>query len=352
MTNRPPESQRILIVEDDPVLAAVTSSMLCPLGTVDTVESGERAVAMLGQQDWDLIVADIELPGMSGLDLVRAARVTRPLASTLILTGHGSFENAVAAIRAGTDDFMTKPVERASLVMKAKELLQAARERKLVEREVVLAIGAHPDDVEIGCGGTLLGHAARDDTVVILTLTAGERGGEVGTRAAESISAAAMIGARLFHADLTDTSVSAGGETIGTIQRVIDEVNPTIIYTHTKHDVHQDHRSVHAATLVAARRVPRIYCYQSPSTTVDFHPTRFVPIDDEIERKLAVIEAYGSQTGVRTYLEPDLMRATARYWSRFAQSTFVEPLEIARESERRREKSEAATIAVLEEAAA
>jgi LmbE family N-acetylglucosaminyl deacetylase len=276
----------------------------------------------------------------------------QPLASTLILTGHGSFENAVAAIRAGADDFMTKPVDRASLVMKARELLEAASGRKAQDREVVLAIGAHPDDVEIGCGGILLGHAARRDSISILTLTAGEQGGEIGLRATESAAAAAMLGARLFHTDLVDTSVSDGGVTIGTIQRVIDEVEPTVIYTHTKHDVHQDHRSVHAATLVAARRVPRIYCYQSPSTTVDFHPTRFVPIDEQIERKLDVIQAYGSQTVLRAYLEPDLLRATARYWSRFAQSTFVEPLEIARETERTRRASEAATLAVLEEAAA
>ena len=84
------------------------------------------------------------------------------------------------------------------------------------------------------------------------------------------------MSARLVHADLEDTSVSEGGSTIATIKRVIEEIRPTTVYTHTLRDVHQDHRNAHNATLVAARGVPRVFCYQAPSSTVDFHPTRFV----------------------------------------------------------------------------
>ena len=87
------------------------------------------------------------------------------------------------------------------------------------------------------------------------------------------------------------------------------------------------------ATLVAAREIPRIYCYQAPSSTVDFHPTRFVPIDDFLAGKLEAIAAYRSQVAVRRYLDEDLLRATARYWSRFGSSRYVEPLEVVRESE-------------------
>jgi LmbE family N-acetylglucosaminyl deacetylase len=197
----------------------------------------------------------------------------------------------------------------------------------------VLAVGAHPDDVEIGVGGILLRHAAEGHKVTILTLTGGEAGGVAADRTAESRRAAELMGARLVQAGLADTSVSEGQSTIHEIKRVLDETGATTVYTHTTRDVHQDHRNVHQATLVAARRVPRIYCYQSPSTTVDFQPTRFVAIDEYLERKLEVIHAYGSQVKVRRYLEEDLLRATARYWSRFSQARYVEPLEVVRESD-------------------
>jgi LmbE family N-acetylglucosaminyl deacetylase len=167
----------------------------------------------------------------------------------------------------------------------------------------------------------------------VLTVTGGEQGGEIAERAAESEKAAEILGAQLFHTDLMDTSVSDGGDTIGTIKKVIDEIHPTTVYTHTPRDVHQDHRNVHHATLVAARGIPRIYCYQAPSTTVEFRPTRFVTIDEFVDRKLEAIRAYSSQTAIRGYLDEELTRATARYWGRFAQSRYVEPLEVVRESD-------------------
>ncbi len=323
----------VLLVENDDLLASVVTALLTTLGDVHWTPDGEEAERLLATRPWDAVLADVELPGMSGLDLVRAAKAAQPHVATLILSGHASFDYAVEAIRAGADDYVTKPVEPGQLVTKVEELIALTRERRAADREIVLAIGAHPDDVEIGVGGLLLRHVAAGHDVTILTLSGGEAGGEPAERAAESRRAAELLGARLVHADLMDRSVSEGGSTIATIKGVIDEIGPGTIYTHTARDVHQDHRGVHSATLVAARGIPRIYCYQAPSTTVEFLPTRFVAIDDFVERKLDVIDAYASQTAVRHYLDPELMRATARYWARFTQSRYVEPLEIIRESD-------------------
>lgn len=329
-TTEPPH---ILVVEDDEIMAALTTEMLGSEGRVEWAPNGEQAIDRLGSADWDLLIVDIGLPGMSGLELVKEVKRRNSVVATLILTGDASFDNAVEAMRAGADDFLSKPVDGTELVAKVGELTAVTTRRKAEQREVVLAIGAHPDDVEIGVGGILLRHASQGDRVTVLTLTGGEQGGDTAERAAESQRAADLMSAELFHRDLADTSVSDGGATIGAIKSVIDEINPGTIYTHTSKDVHQDHRNVHSATLVAARGVPRIYCYQSPSTTVEFKPTKFVEIDDQVEKKLEVIDAYGSQVQLRSYLDPDLLRSTARYWSRFAQSTYVEPLEVIRESE-------------------
>jgi LmbE family N-acetylglucosaminyl deacetylase len=150
-------------------------------------------------------------------------------------------------------------------------------------------------------------------------------------RAEESSRAAEMLGAQLFLEDLEDTRIPESDPTVGIIERVIGQVAPTIMYTHTIHDVHQDHRNVHRASLVAARRVPGVYCYESPSATVDFHPARFSSIETHIDEKLDVIGAYRTQTDTRSYLDPELIRSTGRYWGRFGDARFCEPLEVVRD---------------------
>jgi LmbE family N-acetylglucosaminyl deacetylase len=141
------------------------------------------------------------------------------------------------------------------------------------------------------------------------------------------------MGVRLFHVNLADSSVGEGGATIGEITRVIEELQPDTIYTHSAADLNEDHRNVHHATTIAAQRVPRLFCYQSPSTTVEFHPTRFSPVDEFMDRKLAVIRSYTSQVKQRRYLDAELLRATSRYWSRYGHSRFVEPFEVGRDVE-------------------
>jgi LmbE family N-acetylglucosaminyl deacetylase/CheY-like chemotaxis protein len=323
----------VLLVEDDEILASALVAVLGSVGQVSWATSAEQAMTLVATRDWDLIVADIELPAMSGLELIRHVRAKQTAVATLVLSGHASFEHAVEAMRVGADDYMHKPVEPAALMAKARELVTLTRRRRTQGSEVVLAIGAHPDDVEIGIGGLLLRHVAQGHSVTVLTLTGGEFGGVVAERMAESQRAADLLGARLVHADLKDASVSEGSATIATIKAVVDEIHPTTIYTHTLHDVHQDHRNVHRASLVAGRGVPKVFCYEAPSTSVDFHPTRFVNIDEYLDRKIEVIQAYTSQVKVRSYLDEELLRATARYWGRFSQARYVEPLEIVRDSD-------------------
>jgi hypothetical protein len=64
---------------------------------------------------------------------------------------------------------------------------------------------------------------------------------------------------------------------------------------------------------------------------VDFRPTRFVDIERHLERKIEILKLYHSQARIRLYLADDLIRATARYWGRFAGHRIVEPLEVVRQ---------------------
>ena len=323
---------RILLVDDDPALGGYLCRVLNSGGFEVTHElDSEGALGRLHGQQWDLLLTDIELPGMSGLELLERVREQVPGLPVAVLTGHPTVDYAVGALRGAAAEFLSKPVSRDDLLAKAAELIAAGRAARAAQAETVLAIGAHPDDVEIGAGGTLAAHGAAGHALAILTLSRGAIGGAMAQRAREAQESADILGARLYLRDLEDTHIPEGNPTIAIIEEVVAELSPTIVYTHSLHDLHQDHRSVHRAAMVACRRVNRVYCFQSPSATIDYRPTHFVAVDDYLGRKLKVIDAFGSQASIRDYMEPELITATARYWARYATGTFAEPFETARD---------------------
>lgn len=330
------ETPRVLVVDDDPDVALLVKTVLerragC---IVDVAEDGRMAVERVAAVRPDVVVTDIEMPGLSGIELLEELRRTVPTVPVVVMTAHVSVEYAVSALRAQADEFLTKPLDNAKLVESVTRLVEEGRRRRDEARrpERVLAIGAHPDDVEIGVGGLLAAHAQAQDEITILTLSRGDRGGDADSRQSESLAVAEMLGARLFLKDLVDTEISGGGSTVRLIEEIVQEINPTIVYTHSSHDRHQDHRAVGEATIVATRRVGTVACYQSPSATIDFRPTRFVRIDQYLDAKLELLARFASQSTSRDYLAPEFVTATARYWSRFGGGTAVEPLEVIRET--------------------
>jgi len=325
---------RILVVDDDAVTARFMAHVLGKRGGFEVchVPDARQALAAATSQSWDLVITDVEMPGMSGLELLRALRDITPQLPVAVITGHASVAYAVQAIRNDADEFLEKPVHPDELIATATALVHKGRADRHAARDTVLAVGAHPDDVEIGAGGTLLVHRRLGDAVSILTLSHGARDGGQAARADEARRAAEIIGADLYLDGLEDTHIGEGANTIAAVARVVARVRPTVIYTHSQHDVNTDHRNAHRAVVAAVREVGRVYCYQSPSTTVDFRPSRFVAIDSDVDRKLAAIGAFASQTPIHAYLDEDLIRSTARYWSRFGDSGYAEAFEIIRET--------------------
>lgn len=325
---------RILVVDDDLVAGRFLTHLLGERGGFDVTHTPDPAVALkrASSESWDLVLTDVEMPGMTGLELLQRLRRVSPDLPVAVITGHASIDSAVSALRDHADEFLQKSMPPEQILATISAVVAKGRAARRAARQAVLAIGAHPDDVEIGAAGALLVHRAMGHEISILTLSRGARGGTESTRAGESEMAALALGATLFLEDMHDTSIREGDPTIGVISRVVETVQPTVIYTHSMHDVHQDHRNTHRAAMVAVREIGRVYCFQSPSATVDFRPSRFVAIDDQLERKLLAIKAFASQVQVRAYLEVDLIEATARYWSRFGEGRYAEAFEVMREA--------------------
>ena len=142
----------------------------------------------------------------------------------------------------------------------------------------VLAVGAHPDDLELACGATLAKLSDSGHEVRTVVMSAGRQGGS-DCRPAEAERAAAFMGAASIQVwDFPDTRLAESApEMVRAIEQALHQFNPDIILTHSAHDQHQDHQAVHLATLRAARQRHSILCFESPSSTRQFDPNGPTP---------------------------------------------------------------------------
>jgi len=159
----------------------------------------------------------------------------------------------------------------------------------------ILAVGPHPDDIEFGCGGTLLRYAKNGHKIYLLILTKGEHGGKPKIRQKEQAKSAKIMHAKIFWGRYEDTKIPLEKELINKIENVIKKVKPEIIFTPYFNDTHQDHRNVSQATITATRYIHNVLFYEVP-TTVDFAPTSiFVDIGEVVEKKMNLLRAHKSQ---------------------------------------------------------
>ncbi|MHB8783482.1 MAG: sigma-54-dependent transcriptional regulator [Desulfobacteria bacterium] len=104
-------SKRILIVDDDAPMRSFFCTVLGEEGyRLEEARNGTEGLAMLSASDFDLVVTDLRMPGLSGLDLLREGKKARPEVRWIVITAHGSIGNAVEAMRSGASDYLTKPL--------------------------------------------------------------------------------------------------------------------------------------------------------------------------------------------------------------------------------------------------
>ena len=159
----------------------------------------------------------------------------------------------------------------------------------------ILAVGAHPDDFEFGCFGSLLLHYKRGDKIFGLTLSKGSRGGNESDRENESIQSAKMIDMNLSFGDFEDGKIMNDVDVISFIEDYVNANDIDVIYTPSINDRHQDHRNVGLSVLVAGRKANEIYAFETISCTNDFHPTMFVNVTSTMSQKNTAISEHKSQ---------------------------------------------------------
>jgi LmbE family N-acetylglucosaminyl deacetylase len=180
----------------------------------------------------------------------------------------------------------------------------------------ILAIGAHPDDIEFGCGGTLIKYAGQGHEVFLLVMTDGSAGGDKAIRRQEQEDSAQTLCARnLFWGNYPDTAIPLDRALIQRIEQVIREVEPDFIFVHYFDDTHQDHRHLATSTITATRYTRNVLFYEGP-TTQNFSPSVFVDVDAVLEEKIATLRAHASQmekTNIEGLTILDIARPSAHF---------------------------------------
>jgi len=180
----------------------------------------------------------------------------------------------------------------------------------------ILAIGAHPDDIEIGCGGTLIKYADRGHKVFSLVMTGGGQGGAAEIRRNEQEKAGSIMGIeKIYWGDYEDTHLVVNQELISKIEQVMFEICPSFIFCHFPDDTHQDHRHLSLATQSAARNMRNVLFFEGP-TTWGFNPQIFVDVGETLERKIAALQAHESQvnkTNIKDLSIVEIARSSANF---------------------------------------
>ena len=118
---------KILLVDDEVDFTENMTKLLIARGyRVTAVNSGDEAIKVLSQDNFDVMVLDLKMPGMDGITTLREVKKLRLFTETLILTGQGAIDTALEATRLGAYDYLTKPCEVDELVNK----LEGAGKRK------------------------------------------------------------------------------------------------------------------------------------------------------------------------------------------------------------------------------
>lgn len=122
----------VLLVDDETDFLDLLSERLRNRGmSVSTVTCGQDALQMIDQHDFDIVVIDLSMPGMDGIETIKRIKARRPHTETIMLTGHATLQSGIEAMKCGAEDYLEKPADINLLLIKINE----AQHRRIMELE-------------------------------------------------------------------------------------------------------------------------------------------------------------------------------------------------------------------------
>ncbi len=187
------DANSILVVDDDEAVGKVIAALLTQDGYKTTwVGSAEAALATLEKRAFDLLISDVRMPGLSGLELLKVLRVKSPELPVILLTAHGSVPMAVEAMREGAADFMLKPFNREEVLFVVKKVLAGSEGERAAPPRAARAKVENADGM-VGRSASLeeargLLRQAAPSMATVLVLGESGTGKELAARALHALS--------------------------------------------------------------------------------------------------------------------------------------------------------------------
>lgn len=133
---------KILVVDDNPQVCQRLSEMLKEEGyDVMSMESGEEAVKCLQEENFELAIVDLMMPGMDGIDLLKWVKKVKPETQIIMITAFATVENAVEGMKKGASDYITKPFKLNEVQVAVKKALEEAKFKKHLQDTAALSLG-------------------------------------------------------------------------------------------------------------------------------------------------------------------------------------------------------------------
>lgn len=200
----------------------------------------------------------------------------------------------------------------------------------VLRSDVIIAVGAHPDDIELGCGGTVSAACKAGKKVIAIIMTKGEQSADPEIRCAETRKALAMLGVSEVHfGDFPDTELPSSRKAVSFLEALYDKQKPETILTHSINSMHQDHRQTGWLSMAAFRFSPRILAYETPRVTSSFTPAYYIDISENIKEKCAALKCHCSQK-TKTYIHYDSIISMAVFRGHQVNVDYAEAFEVVR----------------------
>ena len=136
------QSAKILLVDDEERFLSTTQKLLNKKGyDVSTANSGNKALELLDQKTIHVVILDVKMPGMDGIETLKAMKKLHPMVEVIMLTGHATVEAAIQGLKSGASDYLMKPADIDDLVNRAEDAY--SRRQQLEEKIRMIQMRKH-----------------------------------------------------------------------------------------------------------------------------------------------------------------------------------------------------------------
>ena len=321
----PGDVAAVLVVDDDAAEVDLLKTVIEAHGAyeVTAVTDGDGGEALIVSQEWVFAIVELVLPGKDGVEVIQAGRKKHPDLPIMFVNASSNPALIDAAFRAGANHQLTSPIDPQEVLT---QILGYSSTVDLESVPTVVAVGARPGDLEMGCGGILSRHRSEGHRIAVVNLAGG--GDPHSDLARSARLAAGLLDATILNMGDEIYRIPDLAEAMDALKEVLQTSSVRMLYIPTASTDQPSSVQIHKLALGLAGAAPNVLAYQSPQSTVDFRPGLFVDVAPQMTKKLELVALYEKFDFKNVSTES--AKVTAGFWGRFADPDLVEPLEIIR----------------------